>query len=71
MLAGQLDSRDRISMVVYAGASGVVLPATPGNRKADIMAALQQLHAGGLNQWSRRYTACLSVGAAKLYSERK
>ena len=47
MLAGQLDSRDRISMVVYAGASGIVLPATPGNRKADIMAALQQLHAGG------------------------
>ena len=47
MLVGQLDARDRISMVVYAGASGVVLPATPGNRKADILAALQQLQAGG------------------------
>ena len=29
MLAGQLDARDSISMVVYAGASGVVLP--PGD----------------------------------------
>ncbi|MDX2417479.1 MAG: VWA domain-containing protein [Xanthomonadales bacterium] len=47
MLVGQLDARDRISMVVYAGASGVVLPPTPGNCKADILAALQQLQAGG------------------------
>ncbi len=47
MLVGQLDARDSISMVVYAGASGVVLPPTPGNRKADILNALQQLQAGG------------------------
>ncbi len=47
MLVGQLDARDSISMVVYAGASGVVLPPTHGNRKADILAALQQLQAGG------------------------
>ena len=47
MLVGQLDSRDSISMVVYAGASGVVLPPTPGNRKADVLNALQQLRAGG------------------------
>ena len=47
MLVGQLDARDSISMVVYAGASGVVLPPTRGNRKADILNALQQLQAGG------------------------
>ena len=47
MLVGQLDARDSISMVVYAGASGVVLPPTPGDRKADILAALQKLQAGG------------------------
>jgi len=47
MLVGQLDARDSISMVVYAGASGVVLPPTPGNRKADILIALQRLQAGG------------------------
>jgi Ca-activated chloride channel family protein len=47
MLVGQLDASDRISMVVYAGASGVVLPPTPGDRKADILSALQQLQAGG------------------------
>jgi len=47
LLVGQLDARDSISMVVYAGASGVVLPPTSGNRKADILAALQRLQAGG------------------------
>lgn len=47
MLVGQLDARDSISMVVYAGASGVVLPPTKGDRKADILGALQQLQAGG------------------------
>jgi Ca-activated chloride channel family protein len=47
MLVGQLDARDSISMVVYAGASGVVLPPTRGNMKADILTALQQLRAGG------------------------
>jgi len=47
LLTTQLDSRDSISMVVYAGASGVVLPPTRGDHKADILMALQQLHAGG------------------------
>jgi Ca-activated chloride channel family protein len=47
MLTGQLDARDSISMVVYAGASGVVLPPTRGDQKADILSALQQLQAGG------------------------
>lgn len=47
MLVNQLDARDSISMVVYAGASSVVLPPTRGNRKADILNALNQLQAGG------------------------
>ena len=47
LLTNQLDARDSISMVVYAGASGVVLQPTPGDHKADILMALQQLRAGG------------------------
>lgn len=47
MLVRQLDARDSISIVVYAGASGVVLPPTHGNLKAEILTALQQLQAGG------------------------
>ena len=47
LLSNQLDANDSISIVVYAGASGVVLPPTRGDRKADILMALQQLRAGG------------------------
>lgn len=47
MLTRQMDSRDRISMVVYAGASGVVLEPTPGDQHGKISAALDQLRSGG------------------------
>ena len=47
MLTQNLSARDSISIVVYAGASGVVLPPTPGNHKATIMNAINRLEAGG------------------------
>jgi Ca-activated chloride channel family protein len=47
MLADQLSSRDRVSMVVYAGSSGVVLDPTAGDQKYRIQDALARLSAGG------------------------
>jgi Ca-activated chloride channel family protein len=47
MLVDTLTARDRVAIVVYAGASGLVLPSTPGDRKADIHHAIANLHAGG------------------------
>jgi len=47
LLAGQMGKKDRISIVVYAGASGVVLEPTSGNLHARITAALDALQAGG------------------------
>jgi len=47
LLTRKLNSNDRISIAVYAGASGIVLEPTPGNQIAQIEAALQQLQAGG------------------------
>jgi Ca-activated chloride channel family protein len=47
MLARELRPEDRVAIVVYAGASGVVLPATSGADRASIEAALGQLEAGG------------------------
>jgi Ca-activated chloride channel family protein len=38
---------DRVSIVVYAGASGLVLPPTPGDDRGRIMDALSRLSAGG------------------------
>jgi Ca-activated chloride channel homolog len=47
VLVNQLDARDTVSIVVYAGASGTVLEPTPGDRKSDILNALNSLRAGG------------------------
>jgi Ca-activated chloride channel family protein len=47
MLTDQLVEKDRVSIVVYAGASGAVLEPTSGADKARILAALDALEAGG------------------------
>ena len=47
LLVDQLRPQDRVAIVVYAGAAGLVLPSTPGNRQDRILAALKQLEAGG------------------------
>jgi Ca-activated chloride channel family protein len=47
LLVNELRPEDRAAMVVYAGTSGLVLPTTPGDRKAEIRAALERLQAGG------------------------
>ena len=47
MLSRQLSAKDSISLVVYAGASGVVLEPTSGNQFARISSALDALQAGG------------------------
>ncbi len=47
LLINQLGEQDRVAIVVYAGASGVVLPSTPATEKEKIFASLEQLEAGG------------------------
>ncbi len=47
MLVDTLTERDRIAIVVYAGASGVALPPTSGARKDTIHSAIARLEAGG------------------------
>lgn len=47
MLVDQLDDRDKISIVVYAGAAGLVMPSTPASEKEKIKKALNKLTAGG------------------------
>ena len=47
LMVQQLDENDTVSIVVYAGSSGVVLEPTPGNEKHTIERALARLQAGG------------------------
>ncbi len=53
LLVGELREQDRISMVVYAGSSGVVLDPTPGDQKEKIKQAINNLRAGGSTAGSK------------------
>ncbi|MFO7256935.1 MAG: von Willebrand factor type A domain-containing protein [Bacteroidota bacterium] len=46
LLTNQLREEDRVAIVVYAGAAGVVLNSTPGSDKRTILDALERLEAG-------------------------
>jgi Ca-activated chloride channel family protein len=46
-LVRELRPQDRVAIVVYAGAAGLVLPSTSGGEKATILAAIDRLQAGG------------------------
>jgi Ca-activated chloride channel family protein len=47
LLVNQLRKQDRVSIAVYAGSAGLVLPPTPGDEKGTILMAIDRLRAGG------------------------
>lgn len=47
ILLNQLSARDRIAIVAYAGASGIVLPSTYASERQKILSAMDRLRAGG------------------------
>ncbi|HEX4667403.1 MAG TPA: von Willebrand factor type A domain-containing protein [Chthoniobacterales bacterium] len=47
LLIDKLGENDRVAVVIYAGASGLALPSTTGDRKEQILSALENLQAGG------------------------
>jgi len=47
LLLERLGARDRIAIVVYAGAAGLVLPSTEATKEEAILSAIDNLEAGG------------------------
>lgn len=47
LLVKELSPKDRVALVVYAGAAGLVLPSTAGDRKETLSIAIDQLQSGG------------------------
>jgi len=47
LLTTELNKDDSVSMVVYAGSSGLVLPSTPVKNRGTIIDAINRLEAGG------------------------
>ena len=46
-LVDSLRPQDRVAIVVYSGSAGLVLGATPGDKKAELKSAIERLKAGG------------------------
>jgi Ca-activated chloride channel family protein len=66
MLVEQLGENDRVAIVVYAGASGLVLPSTPGYQKEKILTALENLQAGGSTNGAAGIQLAYDTAAAHL-----
>ncbi|MBC7862789.1 MAG: von Willebrand factor type A domain-containing protein, partial [Bacteroidia bacterium] len=64
LLVNNLRAKDKISIVVYAGAAGLVLPATNGNEKTKIMEAINNLSAGGSTAGGAGINLAYSVAQA-------
>lgn len=47
MLVKNLRKEDKVAIAVYAGAAGLVLPSTSGDKSNEIISALENLRAGG------------------------
>ena len=47
MLVKELRPEDRVAIVVYAGAAGLVLESTPGTQKDKMLEAIERLQSGG------------------------
>ncbi len=64
LLVGQLGDDDRVAIVVYAGASGLVLPSTSAGRRGAILGALERLSAGGSTNGGAGIELAYDVAAA-------
>ena len=69
MLANQLSAKDRVAIVVYAGAAGLVLPPTPGNQKDKIIDAIERLEAGGSTAGGKGIKLAYEVARQNFMSE--
>jgi Ca-activated chloride channel family protein len=68
MLVQELTEDDHVSIVVYAGAAGEVLPSTSGDNKRTILRALDRLEAGGSTHGSQGIQLAYKTAEANFIS---
>lgn len=61
LLTNRLRAQDKVAIVVYAGAAGLVLEPTAGDHKAKILNAINNLHAGGSTNGGQGIQLAFSV----------
>ncbi|KAA2245586.1 DUF3520 domain-containing protein [Chitinophaga agrisoli] len=68
-LVQQLRPNDKVAIVVYAGAAGLVLPSTPGSEKTTILDALDKLEAGGSTAGGQGILLAYKTAASNLIED--
>jgi Ca-activated chloride channel family protein len=63
LLVNELRPEDRVAIVVYAGAAGLVLPSESGSEKERILDALEGLEAGGSTAGGAGIALAYKIGA--------
>jgi Ca-activated chloride channel family protein len=63
LLTEKLTENDRVAIVVYAGNSGLVLPSTTGDRKEQILSAIESLQSGGSTNGAQGIELAYKVAA--------
>jgi len=69
LLLDQLDDRDKVSIVAYAGAAGLILPATNASEKKEILKALNKVSAGGSTAGGQGIKLAYKVAEENLISD--
>ena len=69
LLVEKLSENDRVAIVVYAGASGLVLPSTTANNRETILAAIDNLTPGGSTNGASGIELAYQVAAANQIKE--
>ena len=70
-MVNQLSAKDRVAIVVYAGASGLALPSTSADNKQEILSALDNLASRRFDQRRSGNQTGLSGRAGKFYFKRQ
>jgi Ca-activated chloride channel family protein len=66
MLVRNLTAKDRVAIVAYAGAAGLVLPATSGADTETIMEAINRLEAGGSTNGAQGIVLAYQIAAEQM-----
>lgn len=69
LLVGKLRPDDHVAIVVYAGASGLALPSTSVAKSADILAAIDELRAGGSTNGAMGIQLAYDIAKANFVSD--
>lgn len=67
LLVDKLNENDRVAIVIYAGGSGLALPSTAGDKKEQILSAIDNLQANGSTNGAEGIELAYQTAAGPLH----